>query len=69
MHNFSRNILIYIDLEQENILITIKGYLKLTEFWFAKLLGNDKTYILCGTLEYTASEIILNKDHRKLIDE
>ena len=63
----SKNI-IYRDLKPENILITKKGYLKLTDFGFAKLLENDKTYTLCGTPEYLAPEIILNKGHGKPVD-
>ena len=63
----SKNI-IYRDLKPENILINKKGYLKLTDFGFAKLLENDKTYTLCGTPEYLAPEIILNKGHGKPVD-
>ena len=64
----SKNI-IYRDLKPENILITKKGYLKLTDFGFAKYLeNNDKTYTLCGTPEYLAPEIILNKGHGKPVD-
>ena len=63
----SKNI-IYRDLKPENILITKSGYLKLTDFGFAKYLDNDKTYTLCGTPEYLAPEIILNKGHGKPVD-
>ena len=63
----SKNI-IYRDLKPENILINNKGYLKLTDFGFAKYLENDKTYTLCGTPEYLAPEIILNKGHGKPVD-
>lgn len=55
----SKNI-IYRDLKPENVLINTNGYLKLTDFGFAKVLEN-KTYTLCGTPEYLAPEIILNK--------
>ena len=63
----SKNI-IYRDLKPENILITKTGYLKLTDFGFAKLLEEGKTYTLCGTPEYLAPEIILNKGHGKPVD-
>lgn len=63
----SKNI-IYRDLKPENILVNKDGYLKLTDFGFAKFLENDKTYTLCGTPEYLAPEIILNKGHGKPVD-
>lgn len=61
-----RNI-IYRDLKPENILITKSGYLKLTDFGFAKKVVG-KTYTLCGTPEYLAPEIILNKGHGFPVD-
>ena len=42
--------------------------MKLTDFGFAKYLDNEKTYTLCGTPEYLAPEIILNKGHGKAVD-
>ena len=60
--------IIYRDLKPENILINKNGYLKLTDFGFAKYLDNEKTYTLCGTPEYLAPEIILNKGHGKPVD-
>ncbi len=47
--------IIYRDLKPENILIQKNGYLKLTDFGFAKVVsGAGKTYTLCGTPEYLA---------------
>ena len=63
----SKNI-VYRDLKPENILINKNGYLKLIDFGFAKQLENEKTYTLCGTPEYLAPEIILNKGHGKAVD-
>ncbi len=65
----SKNI-VYRDLKPENILINKNGYLKLTDFGFAKQLDSEKakTYTLCGTPEYLAPEIILNKGHGKPVD-
>ena len=64
LHN--KNI-IYRDLKPENILIHKSGYLKLTDFGFAKIV-ESRTYTLCGTPEYLAPEIILNKGHGKPVD-
>ena len=63
----SKNI-VYRDLKPENILINKNGYLKLTDFGFAKIIDNEKTYTLCGTPEYLAPEILLNKGHGKPVD-
>jgi protein kinase A len=52
----------YRDLKPENILIDSNGYLKLTDFGFAKVV-NNYTYTLCGTPEYISPEVLLNKGH------
>lgn len=35
----------------------------MTDFGFAKVVSNKRTYTLCGTPDYLAPEIILNKVH------
>lgn len=44
------------------------GYLKLTDFGFAKVLNEGRTFTICGTPEYIAPEVILNQGHGKAVD-
>ncbi|EGR30802.1 protein kinase domain protein [Ichthyophthirius multifiliis] len=64
----SKNI-IYRDLKPENVLITKEGYIKLTDFGLSKMnIIGQEAKSLCGTPEYLAPEILLQKGHGKPVD-
>ena len=62
----SKNI-VYRNLKPENILIDKNGYIKICDFQLAKVI-KDRTYTMCGTPEYLAPEIILNKGYGLSVD-
>jgi serine/threonine protein kinase len=61
--------IIHRDLKPENLLVCGDGYLKLTDFGFAKKLTFPmRTWTLCGTPDYMAPEVIASKGHGKGVD-
>eukprot|EP00924_Labyrinthula_sp_SR-Ha-C_P001371 augustus_masked-scaffold_44-processed-gene-1.113-mRNA-1 protein AED:0.05 eAED:0.05 QI:0/-1/0/1/-1/1/1/0/859 len=60
----------YRDLKPENLMIDVDGYIKVIDFGFAKQFASRdaKSSTTCGTYEYMAPEILLQKWHTRAVD-
>jgi len=65
-HMHSRRV-IYRDLKLENCLLTLNGYLKLTDLGISKVCVG-KTYTVCGTADYFAPEMLRQTGHNRAVD-
>jgi len=65
-HLHARSV-VHRDVKLENLLLAADGTLKLTDFGFAKAV-EYRTFTLCGTPEYLAPEVILNKGYGRGVD-
>ncbi|TIA90968.1 hypothetical protein E3P99_01300 [Wallemia hederae] len=67
LHGFN---VVYRDLKPENILLDYTGHIALCDFGLCKLnmTENETTNTFCGTPEYLAPELLLNKGYTKSVD-
>lgn len=68
LEELHKNKIAYRDLKPENMVMDGRGYVKLVDFGLAKQILSGSTWTMCGTPDYLAPEIILNKGHNHAVD-
>lgn len=71
LNHIHKNKCIYRDLKLENILLDKNGHIRLTDFGLSKIIlekKENRAYTICGTPEYLAPEILLEKGYGKEVD-
>ncbi|OHS97803.1 RAC family serine/threonine-protein kinase like protein [Tritrichomonas foetus] len=69
INELHKNGILYRDLKPENILLDEKGHVKLTDFGLCEyLIDNEQALTFCGTAEYMAPEVIINKGYGFEVD-
>lgn len=56
------------DIKPENLLLGIKGELKIADFGWSIHAPNSRRQTLCGTLDYLPPEMVEGKDHDEAVD-
>jgi hypothetical protein len=43
--------------------VFLQGYIKMADFGFAKKIGNDRTFTICGTPDYQVGGCMMDNAH------
>ncbi|KAG9416297.1 WD repeat-containing protein 63 [Aphanomyces cochlioides] len=59
---------VYRNMNPENLVLDIHGYVQFQDFRYAKYIDDTRTYTLCGTAEYSAPEMVSAQGHSFGVD-